>query len=58
MWKGILMLFALGAGPTDQPIQTTGWAKVYPDLATCQAAVDVKASELNKVYASAGEPGR
>jgi hypothetical protein len=29
MWHGILMLFALGSGPTDQPIKTTGWGQVY-----------------------------
>lgn len=59
-WKGILMLFALGAGPTDQPIRTTGWGAVYSEAgrAACQAAIDAKAEELNQVYAAAGENGR
>lgn len=52
------MLFAIGAGPTDQPIKTTGWGQVYSDFAACQAAIDVKAQELNKVYLTAGESGR
>jgi hypothetical protein len=58
MWKGILMLFAIGAGPTDPPIKITSWGQVYSDFASCQAAVDVKAAELNQVYATAGEPAR
>lgn len=64
MWKGVLMLFALGAGPTDQPIQTTGWGQIYSVAqygtsevahAICARDVGTKADELNKIYSAAGE---
>jgi hypothetical protein len=67
MWKGILMLFAIGAGPTDPQILQTGWGQTYGPpqytiseqaYAICKHDVDAKADELNQVYATAGEPGR
>lgn len=57
-YKGILMLFALGAGPTDQPIQTWVWGQVYEDPAQCEAVVAVKAVELNAVNVSAGDTNK
>jgi len=57
MWKGLLIFVALGASPTDQPIQTTGWAPTYTDRTVCEAAVATKAKELNKIYATAGITG-
>jgi len=53
MWKAVLMLFALGAGPTDQPIKTTGFAKLYTDAAVCASEVTAKADALNVIYAQA-----
>jgi len=60
MWKGVLLLYAIGAGPTDQPIKTTGWGKTYQesDYVVCVADVANKAGELNTLYAIAGEPSR
>jgi hypothetical protein len=60
------MLFALGAGPTDPPIQTTNWAQTYgpPQYQTseqayahCKHDVDAKADELNVIYATAEVTG-
>lgn len=62
MWKGILMLFALGSGPTDPPLQTTGWGQTYSvqqygtleqAYSHCDHDVKGKAAELNAVYAQA-----
>jgi len=55
MWKGILLLYALGANPTDQPLKTTGWPKTYlsTDSAICQSDIEAKAAELNAVYLTA-----
>lgn len=53
-YKGVLMLFALGAGPTDQPIQTIVWGQTYEDPAQCEAVVAVKAIEMNDINLKAG----
>jgi hypothetical protein len=67
-WKGMLILVALGASPTDQPIKTTGWGQIYDPTnyhtiypasadaaahAACDADIRTKANELNVVYAQA-----
>jgi hypothetical protein len=66
-YKGVLLLYPIGASPTDSPIKTTGWAQIYsvppyatPDqaYARCKGDAELKAAELNVIYANAKETSR
>jgi hypothetical protein len=54
-YKGVLMLYPVGAAPNDPPIKTVGWPKPYAEAeyGTCVYDLKTKADELNVIYVQA-----